>query len=808
MCAEDNHVLMNERLWRLNYRAVHSPVAAPGRPPMRRLPHILLCASFSAVLMSGLFPARGEDVSRYVNVFVGTGGDGHTFPAATVPFGAVQVGPDTNNLNWPWCSGYRYGDSSIMGFSHTHLSGTGIGDMLDVLLMPGTGPVRLDPGPLGDPGQGYRSRFSHQDETAEPGYYAVLLKDYGIRAELSATERAAIHRYTFPASGSSHFIVDLVHRMVNSRPNTANEIDPDASRILDSQISIVNEDTLTGSRRTSIWASDRHLYFVMKFSKPFVSATIVSAGRLQDGVKQATSRALKCLVSYNTSAGETVQVKVGISAVSIAGAIRNLEREIPDWDFERVRRNARAAWTGELSRVQVEDSNRTHKEIFYTSLYHSMLAPTLFDDTDGQYRGMDGKVHELPPGAHNYSTFSLWDTYRGAHPLFTLTQGRRVPEMVNCLIRMAQESPTGMPVWVLAGSETGCMTGYHSAPVIAEAAVKGFPGIDLAKVYPLLKKRALEDDYRGLGLYRKLGYIPCDREPESATKTLEYSYDDWAIAQVARLLGHKDDYRFFLHRSGNYRNLFDKSAGFIRPRLEDGRWGDPFDPKSTGISKKWRDFTESNSWQGTWAAQHDPMGTLELLGGRSAFIDKLDALFNQSSEINGEVPVDMAGLVGMYAHGNEPSHHIAYLYAYAGAPYKTQERVRSLMESMYANKPDGMAGNEDCGQMSAWYILSALGFYPVDPVSGNYVFGSPLFEKVTLNLGGGRLLRITARRRSEQDFYIQSVTLNRKSYTKAWFPHSAIAAGGEIVFEMGKEPNRRFGVEQSAAPPSMSSEVN
>ena len=435
---------------------------------------------------SVLLAAPPRDVTEHVNVMIGTGGHGHTYPGATVPFGMVQLSPDTFNEGWDWCSGYHYSDSSIMGFSHTHLSGTGVGDMLDVLLMPGTGPDRLVPGTRAKPEEGYRSRFSHADEIARPGYYSVLLKDYQIKAELTATERAGIHRYTFPQSTSSHFIVDFAHGYA-AGPNQG-------PRIPEAQIKIVGGDTITGGRRVAMWANGRHVYFAMRFSKPFKAAELVSAVKVLDAsVRETSGRSLKALVHYDTAAGETILVKVGISGVSVEGALRNLEKEIPAWDFEGVRSAAHSAWQRELSKITVESSNRKQLEIFYTGLYHTMLAPTLFDDADGQYRGMDDQIHRSPEGLHNYGTFSLWDTYRANHPLFTLTQRNRVPDLVSCLIRMAEESPAGMPVWPLAGRETGCMTGYHSVPVIAEAAVKGFPGIDLARVYPLIRKRAIRE---------------------------------------------------------------------------------------------------------------------------------------------------------------------------------------------------------------------------------------------------------------------------------------------------------------------------
>ena len=737
--------------------------------------------------------AAQEDLTRFVNIRIGTGGHGHTYPGATVPFGAVQLSPDTYNIGWDWCSGYHYTDDSIMGFSHTHLSGTGAGDMLDFLLMPGTGPVRIVPGTRDHPEEGYRSKFKHADEIAEPGYYSVMLRDYNIRAELSATERAGIHKYTFPLNENSHFVLDLVHGY--GGPNL----------IRWAQLTAKNNDTILGGRSIAGWADGRQIYFAMKFSKPFRDFEIYSEdGGLGPGKREAKGVHLKCVMRYQTSPGEVIYVKTGISGVSAEGALKNLESEIPDWDFDRARSAARQSWQRELSRIRIETPNQKHKEIFYTSLYHLMLAPTLFDDVDGQYRGMDGEVHQLPSGLHNYSTFSLWDTYRAAHPLYTLFQSHRVPDFVNCLIRMASESPEGMPVWPLQAKETGTMTGYHSAAVIAEAIVKKFPKLDLPKAYPAMKKRAMSDDYRGLGLYRKLGYIPADKEEESVSKTMEYVYDDWAVAHVAQAFGATDDAKHLLDRSKNYRNLFDPKSHFIRARMENGDWAEPFDPRGMGHSKKWRDYTEANSWETTFAIQHDPKGYIDLFGGREAFLQKLDELFTTSSELPPDAPPDIAGLVGQYAHGNEPCHHIAYLYSYAGAAYKTQERVRSLLETMYDNQPDGLAGNEDCGQMSAWYVISALGFYAVDPVSGNYVFGTPLFDRAEVELGEGKRLVIRTQRTSVEHKYISSISFNGNRYDKLWFRHADIANGGEIVFTMSGEPQKGFGADPANAPPSLS----
>lgn len=743
-------------------------------------------------LASSALPAEkgsAEDFTKFVKIAIGTGGHGHTYPGATVPFGMVQLSPDTYNDGWDWCSGYHYSDSSIMGFSHTHLSGTGASDMLDFLLMPGTGPTKLEPGARQNPGEGYRSRFSHEEEIAEPGYYSVRLRDFDIRAELSATERVGIHRYTFPKSDSSHFILDMVHSYGNTP-------------VVWAYLKIVGNDTIVGGRSMKGWAPGREIYFAMQFSKPFTKAEIFSEGKPVEG-HEVKGTALKCLVHFQTNESEVIHVKTGLSSVSDEGAKKNIEAEMPDWNFDKVRRVAHEKWNAQLSRIKIETKSPKHRAIFYTGLYHMMVAPTLFDDADGQYRGMDGKVHQLPSGSHYYSTFSLWDTYRAAHPMYTIFQPDRVPDFVNCLIRMAVESPAGVPIWPLQSKETFCMTGYHSSSVYAEAYVKGFKGIDFKSVYTPLRKRAMEDDYRGLGYYRKLGYIPCDKEEESVSKTMEYVYDDWAVAHVAKAVGAEDDYKLLIERSKNYKNLFDPVQTFIRPKLESGEWAEPFTSTEMGHSKKWRDYTESDPWETTFSIQHDPGGYIKLFGSREAFIKKLDELFTTSSKLPEDAPPDIAGMVGQYAHGNEPCHHMAYLYCYAGQPEKTQARVRSLLEMEYDDQPDGLAGNEDCGQMSAWFVMSALGFYSVDPVSGNYVFGTPLVDRAEIEIGNGKKLTVSVKRTAAGDCYVQSVRLNGKDHTKLWFRHADIVNGGTIEFTMGSAPSK-FGTSEDAVPPSLS----
>ena len=754
-----------------------------------------LCASTAFPLPSFALP-QGEaanDPLRWVDPRIGTGGHGHCFPGSSVPFAAVQLSPDTFNDQWDWCSGYHLSDSSIMGFSHTHLSGTGCGDLLDFLVMPGTGPTKLVPGDRSHPEAGYRSRFSHDDEISQPGYYSVLLKDPRVKVELTSTERTGIHRYTFPQSEDAWIIVDLAHTYLTNG----------TSSVYTAEMVLTAPDTLAGGHVTRAWGHDRQCYFTMQFSKQ--PAQIVFYSDDQPVTVHGTLGGdnLKAVLHFSTKADEVICIRTGISGVSAEGAARNLHAEQPDWDFDKTRRSAQEKWRGQLSRVHAEIADHEQKRIFYTAIYHMSLGPQLFDDVDGQYRGMDRQVHQLPSGTHNYTTFSLWDTFRAAHPAYTLFVTERVPDFANTLIRMAEQSEAGMPVWPLQGTETGTMTGYHSASVIAEAIHKDLPGINTEAAYRVMKKRAMDENFAGLGYYRQLGFIPADREGESVSKTFEYCYNDWAIAHVAKKLGNTDDAALLRTRSTNYRGYFNPATHFMQPKLRNGEWTTPFDPIEMGHSSRWRDYTESNAWQTSFGIQHDPAGLIELYGGRPQFIERLDLLFTVPSTLPPDAPPDIAGMVGQYAHGNEPSHHIAYLYVYAGAPHKTQARVRSLMDTMYHADPDGMAGNEDVGQMSAWFVLSALGFYPVDPVSGIYILGSPLVERATVQVSGGRTLEIEVKRRDPKHAFVQSFSLNGKQQHRAWFQHAEVASGGHIVLEMGPEPNLAFGSDPEHLPPSL-----
>ena len=767
---------------------------------------------------AGRKTALADGVSRHVDVFVGTGGHGHTFPGPTMPFGMVQLSPDTNNWQWDSSSGYHQGDGSIMGFSHTHLSGTGASDMLDVLVVPAMGPVLLQPGDRDYPGVNYHSRFDgvhagqreepkgyrtylqgyrshYTGEEARPGYYRVQLTDSHVLAELTATERAGIHRYTFQQAGDAHLLVDFAHGFHDDPATPA--------KVTDAELRLVGNDTLVGSRRVHQWANGRHIYFALKVSRPFKRGVLYANDvALPEGAGEAKGTNLKAALLYDHLDDAPLLVKVGISGVDVDGALRNLAAEIPAWDFDGVQAAAEAAWERELSRIRIESASEDVKRTFYSALYHTMLAPTLFSDVDGRYRGMDMKVHQLPKGQHNYSTYSLWDTYRAEHPLFTLFQAERVPDLVNGLVRMAQESPNGPPVWPLQGIETVCMIGYHSAVVVAEAQAKGFTGIDYAAAWPVFRKRAMEDDYFGLPEYRKRGYIPSDVEPEAVSKTLEYAYDDWVMSHYAERLGHHEDAAALKARSQNYRNVFDGTQNFVRPRGSDGRWLEPFDPRAIGHSKKWRDFTESNAWQATFLNQHDVYSYIKLFGGTEKFEQKLDALFTTDAELPADAPPDIAGMVGQFAFGNEPGHHMPYLYAYTGAHHKTQARVRMLLDTMYLPAPDGLPGNEDCGQMSAWYVMSAMGIYAVDPVSTHYVFGSPLLDRAEVQLPHGKRLVVETHGNGKDSPYIQSVSWNGKPWTRSWISHAELSAGGTLSFQMGPKPNPSFGSASADRPPS------
>ncbi|PSJ40008.1 GH92 family glycosyl hydrolase [Allosphingosinicella deserti] len=760
-----------------------------------------LLASSAIGVVAGALPAAATNPpSRSApNLFIGTGGHGHTYPGPTMPFGMVQLGPDTDVERWDACSGYHRTDTSIIGFSHTHLSGTGIGDLLDVLVAPGRGPVQLQRGTLDDPDSGYRQRFS--GEHAEPGYYRVALEN-GVQAELSVTDRVGWHRYGFPA-GPGHLLIDLSHLFADSRPSAplidAAWMDVDAAG------------TLTGSRRTFRWAKGRRIFFAMQLSRRPDRITFYGDGDAAQppGTNRVAGRRLKAVLHYDDAGAAPIVVRCALSGVNAEGARANLAAEARSWNFDAVRGRAIRAWNAALGTVRVEGGTADQRTILASSLYHSQLAPTLFSDVDGRYPGLDGKTHQVRQGGAAFSTYSLWDTYRGQHPLLTLIAPDRAKMLVDDLIRQTAQSPYGPLVWPLQGKETGTMIGWHGVVPLAEAQAKGVPA-DYAAAWPAIRRRSFDftapDKENSLGrdLYDALGYVPADKVNESVSRTQEYAYDDWASAHLARAAGADAEAARLLARSANWRNVIDPAAGFARPRFADGTWWKAFDPILLGHMPKpdWRDYTEANGWQATFLNQHDIYGLIAHLGGDAKFEAKLDALFTAPSLLPESAPPDIAGLVGQYAHGNEPGQHVPYLYAFVGAPWKTQAMVRRLCTEMYRNDPDGIIGNDDCGQMSAWFVFSALGFYPVDPVEAAYVFGSPLFERAQVMLGGGRKLVIEAPGNRPETPYVAAVEWNGRPLTRSWIAHRDLVAGGALRFTMSSVPNKAFGRAPADRPPS------
>lgn len=743
-----------------------------------------------------------------VDPFIGTGGEGHTFPGATVPFGMVQLSPDTQiksrKEGYGWAAGYRHDDTTIVGFSHTHFSGTGHSDLGDVLVMPIAGEVKLERGDATKPGSGYTSRFSHDGETAEPGYYAVTLQDYAIRAELTASARVGVHRYRFPKGKPAHVLVDLRTSMYDY-----------PGKVQWSRLRLRADGTLTGFRETRGWAPGRQLYFAMRFSKPVsghqfhdTEQDVVYKGFPPPGEKDPRQRAqiegrqLVGALDFAGASGGTMIVKVAISPVSEEGAIANLDAEMPGWDFDAVRRDAQAQWSQALGAVVV-DAPEPMRRSFYTALYHTLMGPSLFMDADGRYRGPDNAVHQAK-GFANYSTFSLWDTYRALHPLLTLVQPeQRTSDFVNSLLAARRESPYGvLPVWAFHGLETWCMIGYHAVPVIADAYIKGIRGFDANEALDAMVASASYGPYDGIAQYMQLGYVPIDEEGEAASKTLEYAYDDWTISRMAEAMGRDDVAAQFGKRAANWRHAFDPATGFMRARKRDGSFREPFDPTVSGYGS---DYTEGNAWQYSWYVPQDVAGLAAAHGGEDKLLARLDDVFDAKVDAAiFEHMEDITGLIGWYAHGNEPSHHVAYLYAYAGQPWRTQARLGGIMSTQYAPRPDGLAGNDDLGQMSAWYVFTALGFYPVAPGSNEYIIGRPFLPQATLNLPNGKRFTITAAGLDDAHPYIGSATLNGKPLERAFLRHEEIMAGGELHFIMQATPDKTWGTAADQLPYSMS----
>ncbi|MDO3627322.1 GH92 family glycosyl hydrolase [Mucilaginibacter sp. BT774] len=708
------------------------------------------------------------DYTHYVDPYIGTGFHGHVFVGANVPFGAVQLGPTNLSKGWDWCSGYHISDSTIIGFQHTHLSGTGIGDLGDVLFMPTIGAAHSMKGSLKDPQDGYFSLFDRKDEIVKPGYYSVKLKRYGINVKLTASNRVGFHEYTYPASKESHIVIDLQEGIADIATET--------------YIKQVNKYTVEGYRYSKGWARHQRIYFVAVLSKPIEKFAVYDTTELKNGIS-LKGKAVKGIITFNTKAGENVFVKVGISPVSSANALLNINKEIPDWNFAKVVSAAHSAWNAELGKIQIKADSLSQYKKFYTAMYHTMIAPSTFNDVNGDYWGADKKVHN-DKSFTNLTTFSLWDTYRSANPLYTIIQPERIKDIINTMLTVYKQQGR-LPVWHLMANETNTMVGNSAVPVIVDAYLKGFKGFDATLAYEAIKTTQMQD-IRGLKYVKRQGFIPADSTIESVAMGLEYAINDWCIARMALKMGKQGDYTYFSKRAKYYQNYFDKQTGFMRGKVSATEWRTPFSPFVSRHEKD--DYTEGNAWQYTWLVPEDVEGLIALHGGDAGFVKKLDSLFIVKGDLGKEASPDISGLIGQYAHGNEPSHHIAYLYTFAGQPWKTQEKIRQILTDFYTTKPDGIIGNEDVGQMSAWYVLSALGIYQVNPANGMYVFGSPVINDAVIKLPGGKSFHVVVKNNSGANKYISKVSLNNKSYTHDYLLHNQLVKGGELIITMTDKP--------------------
>ena len=726
-----------------------------------------------------------QDYASYVNPFIGTGGHGHTYPGAVVPNGMIQPSPDTRIYEWDACSGYYYEDTTINGFSHTHVSGTGCADYGDVLLMPTVGKQEYHPMGAKSQQMAYCSVFSHDNEVAQPGYYSVLLERYNVKAELTATKRAAIHRYTFPEAEDAGFILDFDY----SIERQTNE---------EMKIEVISDTEIRGHKKTVYWAFDQYINFYAKFSKPFTYTLVTDSVALEEGGPLLPTA--KVLLQFPTAQNEEVLVKVGVSAVDMDGARKNVEAEIPGWDFDGVRSAARQAWNDYLSKIDIRTQNADQRTMFYTALYHTGLQPNLFTDADGRYFGMDLKPHQGSVDEPVYTIFSLWDTFRAYHPLMTIIDPELNEAFIRSLIQKEKEGGV-FPMWELAGNYTGTMIGYHAASLIADSYAKGYRNFDVKEAYRACLRTA-EYDTTGIITHprvlphlmpqakywkNKIGYVPCDKDNESVAKALEYAYDDWCISQLAEAMGDEPNRTKYAAFAEGYKVYFDPSTRFMRGLDSEGNWRTPFNPRAS--THRNDDYCEGTAWQWTWFVPHDVDSLVELMGGRDAFIGKLDSLFVADSSLEGEsVSVDISGLIGQYAHGNEPSHHIAHLYNYVGQPYKTQALVDSVLHTLYFNEPNGLSGNEDCGQMSAWYVLNAMGFYQVCPGKPVYSIGRPLFDEAAIRLQNGNTFTIITHNNSRDNKYVRKIILNGEELAAPFFNHQDIVNGGTLELTMGAEP--------------------
>lgn len=746
--------------------------------------------------------AQQEKLVPYVNPMIGTYKMGHTYPGATVPFGMVQLSPDTdtipyeaegkyNPLVYKYCAGYQYDDKTIVGFSHTHFSGTGHSDLGDFLVMPTTGPLQLNPGTEEHPEKGYRSAFSHEEEHAEANYYRVKLTEPGILAELTTSTRVGFHQYTFPKSDQAHIILDLMHGIYNY-----------ADKNVWTFVRVENDTLITGYRQTAGWARTRTVYFAMSFSKPFVQygAKDFSKPDVYKGFwrkfdqehnfPDLAGEQLRMYFDFKTTEGEKVKIKFALSPVSTAGALANLKREIPHWDFDKAKADGQQRWEQELQKIRVTAATRGDLVNFYTALYHTFLGPTVYNDADSQYRGLDQNNHTAQ-GFTNYTTFSLWDTYRALHPLFNIIQPKRNDDMVKSMLAHYDQSVHKMlPVWSHYANENWCMIGYHSVSVICDAIIKGnFTG-DANRALDACVATARYRKFDGIGYYIDLGYVPEDKNSSSVSKTLEYAYDDWCIAQVAKKLNRTDVYAEFQKRSTNWRNVYDASTGYMRPKLSNGSFRKEFDVLST----HGQGYIEGNAWNYSLYVPHEPEQMITSMGGKKRFVQHLDSLFTMhlpDKFFADTEDITREGIIGNYVHGNEPAHHAAYLYHWTDQPWKTQERTRMILKKQYQPAPDGLGGNDDCGQMSAWYIFTTLGFYPVAPASDQYIVGSPAIQSATLTLENGKTFAIEAKNQSDKNVYVQKLVLNGKTLDRLYLTHAEITQGGQLTFFMGAKPVKK-----------------
>jgi len=742
-----------------------------------------------------------KNLIQYVDPMIGTAKMGHTYPGATVPFGSVQLSPETDTIAYSlngkyngevykYCAGYQYEDKTIVGFSHTHFSGTGHSDLGDFLIMPTTGKLQLNPGVASKPLSGYRSAFSHSTEKAEPAYYSVLLEDHKIKAELTATTRVGIHQYTFPKSDEAHIILDLTSGIYNYDKKNVWTF-----------VRVENDTLITGYRQTNGWARTRTVYFAMSFSKPIKSYGQAAQeksvyrgfwGRFDQtkNFPEMAGQNLKLFFDFDTNEGEKIKIKMALSPVSSAGALENMEKEVPGWDFEKVKKQSQEVWNKELNKIQIETLQKEDLVNFYTAMYHAFLGPTEYMDLDGNYKGLDMNVHKAE-NFTNYTSYSLWDTYRALHPLFNIVQPKRNSDMISSMLAHSDQSVHKMlPIWSHYANENWCMIGYHSVSVVADAIVKGNINFDPEKALQACVNTAKVPYYDGLEYYMKMGYVPEDKNGSSVSKTLEYAYDDWAIAQAAKKIGKTEIYNEFIERSKNYKNVYDDKTGFMRPKLNDGTFKKEFDPLDT----HGQGFIEGNSWNYSLYVPQDPAEMIKMMGGNDKFNVRLDSLFNMhlpDKYFENTEDITREGIIGNYVHGNEPSHHVVYLYNWTNSPWKAQDKIRMILKKMYRNGADGLGGNDDFGQMSAWYIFSSLGFYPVAPGSDEYALGSPLVKNAVFNLENGKTFEVETVNQSDKNVFVNKVLLNGKELSRPFLKHSDVINGGKITFYMSSKPNKK-----------------